>query len=496
MCEPETTKAGRKTARPHATQNTDTKMPVKAHVKGKRKAPPPPIALDARRSTEKLAINLCESTFPNRKTGNTPETMTCVTIQKRKKPAPMPPTTTITTPTITSTPRNGKLQHTARINTEKRAIDDEMNNLSAITKRVNDKSPVKAINLNIFEPNHIRNDLQCTTIKETNEVNVNLDVNGKQDLFDMEFRSPYQRNDQMWICNYCTLQNPFWKIICDACERIKPYNTPTLMASNANRPFVTNAIGNDSTRINEKNLIGSVMMRPKPLLKPNHDGDKILNRNSMMVDIKSASSSKQMPNKRNSLCLIKYGDQNITPEALEMEKERIRAVIRAMHNRALSQKYPAKGDKLNELAKSNEIPTKTATINKPGKRNGFSKYEIEKDYNLPSIRRNASPTSTLSSSSTTKPTEIEPNWMPNRIKPIRKIENVDNIVKCNELVGEIQTYCDQQSSLANTRTNLELNAKENEKKRQPSEQKHRTPIPITSTLTKNSIKSGIDNGIS
>lgn len=460
------------------------KMPVKAHVKGKRKAPPPPpIALDVQNSTEKLAINQRESTVPNRKIGTTPETMTCASTanQKRaKKPAPLPPSSS---------------QHIERVNNkEKHAIYDEMNNLSAITKRVNDKSPVKAINLNIFEPNHIRNNLQCTTIKETNEVNVNLDSNGKHDMFDLDVRPP-QRNhyDQVWICNYCTLQNPFWKIICDACERIKPYNPP-MPPSNANRQaFGTNngdsknRHPNDSARINEKNLMSSVMMRPKAH-KLNYDnGEKILNRNSMMVDIKSAASSKQMPNKRNSLCLIKYGDQNITPEVLEMEKERIRAVIREMHDRALVQQYPGKGDSRNEEKKM-ELPMKTATINKPGKRNGFSKYEIEKDYNLPSIRRNANDTSS------TKVTDSERN--PHGITPIKKIENVDNIVKCNELVGEIRTYCDQMS-LANTRTNLELDANNKTKEKEVEKEKRDARRSLTaSTVAKNSIKSGIDNEIS
>lgn len=34
-----------------------------------------------------------------------------------------------------------------------------------------------------------------------------------------------KQNDLMglWTCPYCTLQNPNWKIICEACEKIKPY---------------------------------------------------------------------------------------------------------------------------------------------------------------------------------------------------------------------------------------------------------------------------------
>lgn len=438
-------------------------MPIKAHLKGKRKAPPPPVdKLDAATSNEQSSINQSENKFPNGKIGNAPDSMKCfTTIQKRKKPAPLPPRSTVD-------------HKVASVNKEKHATTDEMNNLSAISKRASDKSAVKTINLNIFVPNHIRNHFQCAT-KETNEVNVNLDSNRRDDGND--FRE--QRNDQVWICNYCTLQNPFWKIICDACERIKPYNTPTIN-SNVNLAFATN-VDNDSARVNGKNLMSSVMMRPKVIKPNNYDVDKTLNRNSMnVVDIKSASSSKVLPTKRNSLCLFKYGDQNISPESLEMEKERIRSVIRAMNNRALAQKYPAKMEKTIDEMK-NEVATKTATINKPGKRrNGLLKYDIEKDYNLPSVRQtiaecsiNGNDTKDIKENTTAITTTTEP-------RTIKKIENIDSIIKYNKLTGNTQTYCDDASQV-NTCKKLEHNT--NTKKHENN----------TQTAPKNSIKYGIGN---
>lgn len=460
-------------------------MPIKAHVKGKRKAPLPPILqlpsppppssssmllphgkLEATTSNVQSSINQSENKFPNGKTGKTPETMTCFTThQKRKKPAPLPPSAA---------------NHTAtalRINKEKHATDTKMNNLSAISKRkVADKSAVKAINLNIFEPNHIRNHLQCTA-KETNEVNVNMDLNRRRnDRFNNDFFTRQQQNDQIWICSYCTLQNPFWKIICDACERIKPYNTPTIMP-NIQMSFGRN-VDNDPGRPNGKNLMSTVMMRPKP----NNDGDKILNRNSMNVDIKSASSSKQLPNKRNSLCLFKYGDQNISPEALEIEKERIRAVIRAMNNRALAQKLPEKTPKENRIYDDNDnddvkngaAVTKVATINKPTiRRNGLLKYDIEKDYNLPSVRKNVSVECT-----TTMANDLHTNAN-NEPKPIKKIDNTDNVVMCTEIVENTQTYCDEKFRAPTNTRKFDTNEK----------RKNDT------ASTKNSIKTGIENNI-
>lgn len=458
-------------------------MPIKAHVKGKRKAPPPPTppvgSFDAANSNINVqsSINQRENKFPNGKSGSAPETMTCfTTVQKRKKAAPLPPSIAV----------DNKLANCA-VNKEKHATaNDEMNNLSAISKRFSDKSAVKAINLNIFEPNHIRNHFQCAT-KETNEVNVNLDSDAnrrRSNLFENDdyFRRE-RKNDQVWICNYCTLQNPFWKIICDACERIKPYNMPTIN-SNVNLAFVAvaNVDGNDSARVNEKNMKSTVMMRPKSIKPNNNDVDKILNRSSMnVVDIKSASSSKEMPKKRNSLCVFNYGDQNISSEALEMEKERIRSVIRAMNNRALALKCPDKAEKKIDEMK-NDLTTKTATINKPGKRrNGLLKYDIGRDYNFPSIRQTNNITIEEHSTKANASNGSNTNNVP---RPIKKIENIDSIAKCNKLLEHKQTYCDNDDAThVNTRKKLEHDS---------TSQRHENQ---TTTASKNSINADTANEI-
>lgn len=419
-------------------------MPIKAHVKGKRKAPPPPPPQPpSNGKRDATIINQCENAIPNGKTGKTPEPMACDTIQKRKKAAPFPPAAS----------------NTAHVNKEKHAIGNEiMNNLSAKSKKDSDKSAVNAINLNIFEPNNIH--FQCTA-KETNEINVNLDS---------KRRHNQQRNNQVWICNNCTLQNPFWKIVCEACEKIKPYDTPTI--SNVNvTTFVTN-VDNDSERVNENNLMSTVvMMRPKPI-KSNNDVDKILERNSMNIDIKSGLSSTAMPNKRNSLFVFKYGDQNnITTEALEMEKERIRSLIRAMKSRAMAQKYPKKLENQNDDI-NNEFVTKTATIKRSGKKqNNLLKYDIKNDYNLPSVRKNCS-TRALN----------EFKEIPCEITSIGKIEKKsENIFKCNERVDNKQAYCDE-ISLMNIRKSL----------KHITNGKHHNESN-TNTIGK-SLKSNIENG--
>lgn len=61
-------------------------------------------------------------------------------------------------------------------------------------------------------------------LEERKDVNVNLHKS-KLPLMVKETNGFRKNNDLMglWTCPYCTLQNPNWKIICEACEKIKPY---------------------------------------------------------------------------------------------------------------------------------------------------------------------------------------------------------------------------------------------------------------------------------
>lgn len=280
----------------------------------------------------------------------------------------------------------------------------------------------------------------------------------------------------------------------------------------------------------------SVVRRLKPQ-KPNHfgggvggsnSGEKIQMRNSMMVDMKNATASpaatKQMPNKRNSLCLMKYGDQNITPEALELEKERIRALIRAMHNRAIAQQYTRQNangsgnastgkdggeQKHDDSKKIENIPIKTATINRSGKRNStcfVPKYDNEKDYNLPSIRRsdnNDAAAATITANNTlvalTRNDELNTKWNPHGINAIRKIDNDNNHVNninCNELIGKKRTNCDQWSPM-----NKQSNVKSDDAKQQHQQMDAKKKLgkyspnanAIASTFANNCVKSGTAN---
>lgn len=48
----------------------------------------------------------------------------------------------------------------------------------------------------------------------------------KQNSTDLPVEAP-PSSSGAWKCSYCTLQNPNWRILCEVCERIKPYENKT-----------------------------------------------------------------------------------------------------------------------------------------------------------------------------------------------------------------------------------------------------------------------------
>lgn len=289
------------------------KMPLRVHVKGKRKAPAPP----------------ANWKFDNKTSGandawqNVRDTRTSSTSLLSSSSAAAAMTTPINEP-CASILLNHEMSPTMQ-----RPNQNEMNNLSAVSSRMQTKSPTKATtNLNIFDTNA----MQTSSEKELNMTG--FDVNANQIPATNHFDAVVQanRNNEVWICTNCTLQNPFWKIVCDACERIKPYNTPNVRPTNG---FQTNDL---SGTIERKNFVVSVQIRPK-LNRP--IAAKGQQRNSMLpgfqyhvpTQLLHATDMELVANKRNSLCA---SDMTKDKHELEVEKERIRLLIRSLNNRALT----------------------------------------------------------------------------------------------------------------------------------------------------------------
>lgn len=358
-------------------------MPVKkVHVKGKRKAPLPPTAPHLLpNSLKKPAKNDIENENINENCDKFDLSTSQNSINmKRKKSAPLPPLSVVSKTELSN---------------------NDLNNFSRFPEKTDEKIKNTSINLNIVEPMQIRNDLQFTCKQNTDLKRDRIiePMNLTQPQQQQQQQQQHTETDQIWICNYCTLRNPFFKIVCDACERIKPYNTPTIsMPSAFDRNF-----NKDQPQIDNINVSSPVKMRTKTI-NVNKDAENFFKRNSMKAEnraenpnIRLQSNERKIVNRPISVCYATNNKVFNTPEALEKEKDRIRAMIKTMNTRALAQKYPSNIEKpLNNTTTTMTTTENLSLLNSgaikkcPNRNNKTehvisNKYDIKKDYNFPSV---------------------------------------------------------------------------------------------------------------
>lgn len=233
-----------------------------------------------------------------------------------------------------------------------------------------------------------------------NRVTLNTSFIGRREFFgDMKqpeptkLPQPRKTSDLMalWTCPYCTLQNPNWKIICEACEKIKPYekrfmtNGEAVKSSDKDRKteamlkyFNPPTLNGLSKSPSETAVVKSLKKSPSPsrisgspqlnlrrnLIKHQESIEVILEepnkvkvktpdlnevrsarlakfnlaanlKRSQLYEENANMSRKKSPEKRFP-DKLDFSD----PVALEVEKERLREKIRAMNAKALADRYP------------------------------------------------------------------------------------------------------------------------------------------------------------
>lgn len=303
-------------------------MPVKVHVKGKRKAPLPPIKSNVAAAPGGTSVSPTSSPIEN---------------AKKKSAAPQPPSAA-----SSSAQQLDAMKHLDIV--RKLDMNIEPNNLSTASNKQTDKMYETKTIFNIVEPKHIRNNLRTSArrsdepilTKFTSDV---VNVHNTNDAADGGTK-------EVWNCEHCTLENPFWKIVCAACDRIRPYGLPTRTVPN-NKNSVFSMRGNEAT-----SAIGNeVQLRRKPSINGNNFDTVSSKRSSIDGDIQPYAvgpapmeltqkiDNKNSAKKRVSMIVAK--DRDYTMNTLEMEKQRLRAVIRSMNSRALAEKYPI--DKPNNI---------------------------------------------------------------------------------------------------------------------------------------------------
>lgn len=360
-------------------------MPVKkVHVKGKRKAPLPPTMTTtttlASLPNPQIHSNPAE-TKPTVNNNNDFGKNSCINDlqfsfsnnnnnNKRKIAAPVPPSHNLSV--IANDDKNNELNNFSMFSINNKS-DENVNH------HHNDNNNNRSFNLNIFEPihNHLHNSTKQNNEAKRDQITETLnftDQNNKEDV-------------QVWVCDYCTLRNPFWKIVCNACERIKPYNTPNMPMSSA---LDVNYNKDIPQKIDNINVLGPVKIRTKAL-NVNKDTENVLKRNSMRADwvnnnrnMQLILSEQKIVNRPISMCFPKNEMALSTHDSLELEKERIRSLIRAMNNRAMANSIPTEAKKpLNDpMAKSGAIK-KYCKFQDQNKMKHLAKYDAAKDYNFP-----------------------------------------------------------------------------------------------------------------
>lgn len=169
----------------------------------------------------------------------------------------------------------------------------------------------------------------------------------------------------IWHCPYCTLANQNWKIICQACEKIKPYDK-RYCANDKSKVEVKPATKNSWDEKQEQMLkyFNPVPKVPVPILELKNDTEPVLPVTAVKyvlekqpiinlhetssfkstLPVKEEATAAEIMNDNRRDCFEKKVVDKIDfsdPKALELEKERLREKIRAMNSKALADKYPA-----------------------------------------------------------------------------------------------------------------------------------------------------------
>lgn len=410
-------------------------MPIKVHVKGKRRAPLPPIKATDPIETAAAAPTAAATTATATATVTTisqtnfnifpiPNLYLLGDAKAKKKVAPTPPNAT----------NDDQCSHTYLPLPEDVAIEQTISNLNTTTNNLSGcnspgKLSRKKYDNNIFfniigasksssdkyngkelvetnktdksEPilKNFRSHMELVENGVCNGSDGNVTTKENNDLD--RLRAPMaddtntlqNRNLLVWNCQYCTFENPFWKIVCSVCDNMKPYDLPSTTTTTSTATMATTATmaptttqTTDALNLETKQNFGDQMYIDKDNNKnqqrtndmkidnlaierdgsfdsstydeiystcENENATSNISPYAVEVVYRKKINNKDADNaiKRNSEIIIKDYPTN----TLEMEKQRLRAVIRNMNNRALAEKYPVPAR--NAISMNNAIPT-------------------------------------------------------------------------------------------------------------------------------------------
>lgn len=422
-------------------------MPGKVHVKGKRKAPLPPSPIkhvsshinEAEKAAATVQTTPCESKILN----TDAILLTANGVNAKKKFAPQPPV---------QRPTNGNT-----------------NNLSSAAVKVTEKNNVPPTLFNIVEPNQNRFSAKTASVASDEPVLTKFSYKNTNDGIAHELNIDKccngTENTQVWNCQYCTLENPFWKIVCAACDRIKPYGTPTHIP-NGLLPKEVNNINDEATTSNGDAHTDVVKMRSKSS-KAQNNAESQSRRCSLDISIQpyaegpldALKESDNNASKRSSM-IVDASNNNFTMNTLEMEKQRLRAVIRSMNKRAFAEKYSHEKVSKDEIVinRNTDVEHKYETIKKDNLNDLNSSKNIAK-VSDGKKKKNKESTSTQTNTGMKLVAESNSKSKKNdkRLNDAKQ-QVIDAKTQTTgtqyDFVGNLATFCDQ-TRLSGTMTKLE-----------------------------------------
>lgn len=144
-----------------------------------------------------------------------------------------------------------------------------------------------------------------------------------------------------WVCPYCTLENSSWRIICEACEKLKPYEK--LKTSSSTVQMKSDIIKNfyENKQLNTSKNDYVATDTKEPLI----ESSAVIVSN--VTPVYFAENVPSKPNDPREIDVVRNAriqrfqkpDDN-DENSLEEERKRLQEKIKALNSKALNERYP------------------------------------------------------------------------------------------------------------------------------------------------------------
>lgn len=141
-----------------------------------------------------------------------------------------------------------------------------------------------------------------------------------------------------WVCPYCTLENSSWRIICEACEKLKPYEKLKNSSSTVQMKsdIIKNFYENKQVNTSKNDYVSTNTKEP------------LIESSAVIVsNVTPVYFAENVPNDPREIDVVRNAriqrfqksDEN-DENSLEDERKRLQEKIKALNSKALNERYP------------------------------------------------------------------------------------------------------------------------------------------------------------